>query len=66
MTKKEYHVKNIRTINSNSINIINETINNYILEFKRKFTRFKFNCRIDSTIEKFNKNNKINLYITFY
>ena len=58
--KEEYHVKNI------TINNINKTINNDILEYKRKFTRFKFNCRIDSTIEKYNKNNKVNLYITFY
>ena len=28
--------------------------------------RFKFDCRIVSLIEKYNKNNKVNLYITFY
>ena len=58
--KEEYLVKNIR------INNINKTINNYILEHKKKFIRFKFDCRIDAIIEKFNKNNKVNLYITFY
>ena len=58
--KEEYLVKNIK------INNINKTINNYILEHKKKFLKFKFDCRIDSIIEKFNKNNKVNLYITFY
>ena len=58
--KEEYLVKNFR------INNINKTINNYNLEHKKKFIRFKFDCRIDSVIEKFNKNNKLKLYITFY
>ena len=58
--KEEYLVENIR------LNNINKTINNHILEHKKKFIRFKFDCRIDSVIEKFNKNNKVNLYITFY
>ena len=53
--KEEYLVKNIK------INNINKTINNYILEHKKKFVRFKFDCRIESTIEKCNKNNKVNL-----
>ena len=58
--KEEYHVKN------NTINNINKTINNHISEYERKFTKFIFNCRIDSTIEKYNKSIKVNLYITFY
>ena len=58
--KEEYLVKNIK------INNINKTINNYILEHKKKFIRFKFDCRIDAFIEKFNKNNKVNLYFTFF
>ena len=58
--KEEYFVKNIQ------INNINNTINNHILEHKRKFIRFKFDCRIESMIEKCNKNNKVNLYITFF
>ena len=60
MTNKEYLVKNIK------INTINKIINNYILEHKKKFKRFKLDCRIDSTIEKSNKYNKVDLYITFY
>ena len=58
--KEEYLVKNIK------INNINKTINNHILKYKRKFIGFKFDCRIDSMIEKYNKNDKVNLYITFY
>ena len=58
--KQEYFVENIKTNN------MNKTISNYILEHKKKFTRFKFECRIESVIEKFNKNNKVNVYITFY
>ena len=58
--KEEYLIKNIK------ISSINKTINNYILEHKKKFIGFKFDCRIDSVTEKFNKNNKVNLNITFY
>ena len=58
--KEEYLVENITIIN------LNKTINNYILEHKKKFIRFKFDCRIDSVIETFNKTNKLNLYIIFY
>ena len=58
--KEEYLVKNIR------INNINKTINNYILEHKKKFIRFKFDCKIDGMIDKYSKNKKVNLYITFY
>ena len=53
-------IKSIRITN------INKTINNYILEHKKKFVRFEFECRIDSIIENYNKNNKVNLYIMFY
>ena len=52
--KEEYLVKNI-----------NKEVNNYILEHKKKYIRFKFDCRIESVIEEFNENNKANLYITF-
>ena len=58
--KEEKFIKNIK------INNINKTINKYIFDHKKKYIRFKFDCRIDSVIEKFNKNNKINLYIMFY
>ena len=58
--KEEYLVKNIKN------NKINKTINEYILEHKKKFIRFKFECRKDSVIDKFNKYNKVNLYIIFY
>ena len=58
--KHEYFVENI------NINNINKTIKNFISEYKRKSIRFKFECRIDSVIDEFNKNNKVNLYITFY
>ena len=58
--KEKYHVKNIR------VNNISKTINNHILQYKRKFIRFKFDCRIDSMIERYNKNKNVNLYITFY
>ena len=58
--KEEYLVKNIR------INNINKTIKNQILEHKKKLIRFKFNCKIDGMIDKYSKNNKENLYITFY
>ena len=52
--KEEYLIKNF------NINHINKTIKKYILDHK-KYIRFKFDCRIDSVIEKFNKNNKVNL-----
>ena len=58
--KEEYLVENIK------INNINKTINNYILEHKKKFIRFKFDCRIDSAIDKSHKYNKVNLYLKFY
>ena len=58
--KQEYFVENINIINKN------KTKKNYILEHKKKFLRFKFECRIDSVIDEFNKNNKVNLYIIFY
>ena len=58
--KHEYFVENI------NINNINKTIKNYISEYKKKFIRFKFECRIDSATEKLNKNNEVNVYITFY
>ena len=58
--KQEYFVENINNIN------INKTIENYNLEHKKKFIRFKFECRIDSVIDEFNKNNKVNLYTIFY
>ena len=44
--KQEYFVKNIK------INNINKTLKNHILEYKKKYIRFKFHCRIDSMIEK--------------
>ena len=58
--KEEYLLENIR------INNINETINNYIFEHKKKFIRVKFDCRIDGMIDKNSKNKKVNLFITFY
>ena len=58
--KHENFVENINISN------INKTIKNYISEYKKKFMRFKFECRIDSVIDEFNKNNKVNLYIIFY
>ena len=58
--KEEYLIKNIK------INNINKTLDNYIFEHKKKFIKFKFDCKKDSIIEKFNKNSKANLYITFY
>ena len=58
--KHEYFVENI------NINDINKTIKNYISKYRKKFIRFKFECRIDSVIDEFNKNNKVNLYIMFY
>ena len=58
--KEEYLIK------KSNIIIINKTIKKYILDHKKKIIRFKFDCRIDSVIEKFNKNNKVNLYIMFY
>ena len=58
--KHEYFVENI------NINNINKTIKNYISPYKKKFIRFKFECRIHSVIDEFNKNNKVNVYITFY
>ena len=50
--KEECLIKNIE------INNINKTINNQILEYKKKFIRFKIDCRIDSVIEKFKKKQK--------
>ena len=57
--KEENLVKNFR------INNINKTINNHILEHKKKVIRFKFDCKIDGTIDKYSKNKKVNLYFTF-
>ena len=57
--KEEYLVKHIRIKN------INKTKNNHILEHKKKFIRFNFVCKIDGMIDKYSKNNKVNLYITF-
>ena len=54
--KEEYLIKNI------NINNMNKTKKDHILEYKKKFMRFKFDCRIDSVIEKFNKNKKV-IYI---
>ena len=58
--KHEHFVENINIIN------INKTIKNYISQYKKKYIRFEFECRIDSVIDEFNKNNKVNVYITFY
>ena len=58
--KEEYLVENI------SINNMNKTINNYILEHKKKFIRYKFDCKIDGMTGNYSKNKKVNLYITFY
>ena len=58
--KEEYLVEKIK------INKINKTKNNYNLEHKKKFIRFRFECRIDSITEKSNKYYKVDLYITFY
>ena len=58
--KHEYLVKNINIKN------INKTINNHILENKKKLIRFEFDCRIDAMIEKSNKYDKVNIYITSY
>ena len=58
--KHECFVENINII------IIKKTVKNYISQYKKKFIRFKFECRIDSVIDEFNKNNKVNVYITFY
>ena len=58
--KEEYFVKNIRIKN------IKKTINNNILEHKKKFIRFKFDYKIDGMIDKYSKNKKVNLYFTFY
>ena len=58
--KQEYFVENINIIN------INKTTKIYILEHKKKYIRFKFECRIDSVTDEFKKSNKIYLYITFY
>ena len=58
--KEEHLIKNIK------INNLNKTINNHILEHKKKIIRFKFDCRTESVMEKFNKNNKVILYFTFY
>ena len=53
--KHKYFVENINNIN------INKTIKIYTSQNKKKFIRFKFECRIDSVIDEFNKNNKVNL-----
>ena len=58
--KEEYLKKNIK------INNINKTISEYILDHKKKYIKFKFDCRTDSVIEKSNENNKVILYIMFY
>ena len=58
--KEEYLVKNI------SINHTNKTKNNYVLEYKKKFIMFKFEYKTDGMIDKYNKNKKTILYITFY
>ena len=58
--KEEYLVNNIR------INNINKTINNHILEHKKKIISFKFDCEIDGMIDKNSKNKNVNLYFTFY
>ena len=58
--KEEYLVENISTNN------INKTINNYIVEHKKKFIRLKLDCKIDGVIDKNSKNIKVNLYITLY
>ena len=47
--KEEYLIKIINTNN------IYKTINNFILERKKKIIRFNFDCRIDSLIEKYKK-----------
>ena len=57
--KQEYLIKNIK------INNINKAKNNHIMEHKKKFIRFIFDCRIDGMVDKYSKNNKVNLYITF-
>ena len=57
--KEEYPIK------YNSINIINKTIKKYTLD-QKKLIRFKFDCRLDSVIEKINENKEVNLYIMFY
>ena len=59
-----YKHKNI--VENININNINKKIKNYISEYKKKFVRFKFECRIESVINSFNKKNKVNLYIIFY
>ena len=58
--KEGYYIKNVNIL------IINKTINKYILDYKKTYKKLKFDCRIDSVIEQFNKNNKVNLYIMFY
>ena len=58
--KQEYFVENI------SIKNINKTIKNCISEHKKKFIRFKFECRIDSVIDEVNKNKKVNVNITLH
>ena len=58
--KHEYFVENI------IINNINKTIKKYISEYKKKYIRFIFDCRINSVIDEFNKKNKVNLYIIIY
>ena len=57
--EKKYLVKNI------SINNINKRIKNHILEHKKKFKRFKFDCQIDGMVDKYCKNKTMNLYVTF-
>ena len=58
--KEEYLVQNI------AIGNINKTIKNHILEHKTKFIRFKFDCKIVGMIDKYTKNNKVNLHILFF
>ena len=60
LIKKNILLKTLRNNN------INKTINEYILDHKKKYIIFIFDCRIDSVIEKFDKNIKVNLYIMFY
>ena len=38
----------------------------FSLDHTKEYIKFKLDCRIDSVIEKFNENNKVNLYIMFY
>ena len=53
MTYKEENI-----VENSRINNINKTINNYISKHKKKFIRFKFDCKIDGMIDKYTKNKK--------